>query len=105
MCRWTLRGIFNLYRMEILRCRECGSVDYIIKDQPPHKTAYCTNCGSYIKNIKQEDLTIWFGKYKGMKVSEMNSPDQKSWLLWAFKNASSMLRPHHLEIIMKHLGI
>ena len=90
--------------MEEIVCKKCGSLEYIIKEVPPHKQAICKYCGEYIKNIRQNDFIVWFGKYKGLKLSEFTTIEHISWLNWAVEKAS-MLKDHHKVQIKKHLGV
>jgi rRNA maturation protein Nop10 len=76
-----------------LICQKCGSVttiiDVILEKKGVHLKASCPSCGRFIKFITQsepsgEDI-MPYGKYKGMKVSEIFEEDP-SYALWASEN-------------------
>ena len=90
--------------MEIIYCPKCGCKEYTIHEVPPHRQARCKDCGAYIKNLQQDDLTFWFGKYKGCKLSGMKSIEETKWLHWAYQNATT-LKQHQRVLIAKHLGL
>lgn len=85
-------------------CKKCGLVnDYIVKEQGPHKTAFCTSCDKYIKHLPTSDgLTLFFGKYKGRKLSSLVSKDEISWIEWALNNVE-ILKPAQREAFTNHL--
>lgn len=90
-----------------INCQKCGLVnDYSIKQAGPHQSAYCNNCGSYIKHLPQENkpIVFYFGKYKGMALHDMTLPEHVSWLNW-FLNHATNCNEKMRTAIKKHLGI
>lgn len=77
-----------------LTCKKCGAIgDPIIKDNPPHKSAYCSACGSWITHVRQQpidDFTLYFGKYKDRNVKSMTSKEERQYLVWLYDNATSL---------------
>ena len=72
-------------------CKKCGSVNSItVKQNGVHRSAYCLECGEYIKHITKfenmNDFTLYFGKYKGRQISTMTHRDEASYLRWALEN-------------------
>jgi uncharacterized protein (DUF3820 family) len=86
-----------------ITCNRC------IKDVDPrivkgtHITAYCSECGSYIKHLPkdrshQKDFTLPFGKFKGIAISDMHSKERIDYLKWVLRNVSQ-LKDWQKEII------
>lgn len=38
---------------DMLRCKHCGSIEYVTRENGPHLSAYCSKCGHWIKHIKR----------------------------------------------------
>lgn len=38
---------------DMLRCKHCGNTKYTTRENGPHLSAYCSECGSWIKHIKR----------------------------------------------------
>lgn len=77
--------------MEYIACKICGTIDeYRVEMKGGQKTAYCLNCGEYIKNIPQDDFMIWFGVNKGKHISEID----KGWLKWAVEKCTLLNESH-----------
>ena len=91
--------------MEEVICQRCGLVDdYRTTEAGPHIKAICNGCDRYIKILPQHkstDLTLYFGKYKGRKVSSLTNAQELSWLQWAIENCS--LKPGQKEAFHKQL--
>ena len=78
-----------------LTCNHCSSTsEPRIKESGPHLSAYCGNCGRYIKHIRQQpedDFTLFFGKYKGRNVKSMlTTKEERDYLLWLYDKATSL---------------
>ena len=76
--------------MEI-SCKKCGLVnDFNTKYLKSNNSiqAYCNGCERFIKNIPHsKNETLYFGKYKGLKLSEITD---KPYLLWVERNIISI---------------
>ena len=69
--------------METLTCPKCGSHEYNVVERNTHKTAYCDDCGCYIKHLPQgKPFVFMFGKFKGVPLAEMKSKEQLNYLHW-----------------------
>ena len=97
--------------MEELICKSCGVIDEpIITQHNIHgRKASCKHCGSYIKFLgkersEQSDFTLWFGKYKGTPISQMDTPEKANYLSWAYQNCDA-LKDWQVKIIKKRLGV
>jgi len=91
--------------MDII-CTHCGVLnEYKTIMKNNQNTAWCTCCGSYIKNIPySNENVLHFGKYKGRKIKSMLHKDEANYLHWLLKSEiklSSSLK----ESIIKHLNI
>lgn len=86
-------------------CPKCGSSDYRIEPRGIHKTAFCNDCDSYIKNLPQGvPTTLFFGKYNGRTIESMVHPEEVRYLQWLV--AKPDLKPNSLKLaIEKHLNI
>lgn len=63
-------------------CTKCGSVnDYRTERKANNDVAYCNGCDAYIKNIPRSEPTLYFGKYKDKKVSEIEDINYLRWVL------------------------
>lgn len=70
--------------MKDIICKKCGVINnYRVEENATHKTAYCVDCGAYIKHLPRGDPEFYFGKYKGAKISDCKD---KSYLLWVLEN-------------------
>ena len=74
------------------KCNKCNTfVDYVVIEKSNQHTAYCANCGSYIKNIPHTKtnvhLAMPFGKYKGIEINKITDKD---YLSWALNNMDSL---------------
>jgi len=71
-----------------LVCKKCGTInEYRTEKKSNNLVAYCTACGSYIKNIPYSKPQLHFGKYKGRLIEEMKHPEEVNYLHWVIKNA------------------
>lgn len=67
--------------MEIV-CKNCGSInDYRTEFKGNQLVAHCNGCGSFIKNIPYKEPTLYFGKYKDKKVSDIQDLGYLQWLI------------------------
>jgi uncharacterized Zn finger protein len=92
-----------------MKCLKCSSdLPPIIKETPPHKTAYCANCGQYIKHVRQQpedDFTLFFGKYKDRNVKSMlEVKEEREYLVWLFDKATT-LKDNQRHIIKKLIHV
>lgn len=68
----------------ILFCRKCNQDQPVtIQVKANNHVAYCSVCGSYIKNIPHstEDSQFYFGKYKGTKIKDCKDLQYMKWIL------------------------
>jgi len=90
--------------MENITCSKCQSVnDYKTQQRGIHSTAFCNQCGSYIKNLPQgKPAQLYFGKYKDRLISEMASKEEVAYLGWLL---STDVKPNSLkQAITDHLN-
>lgn len=66
---------------EQIVCPNCQSTDYTTEFKHSQQTAWCKDCGSFIKNIPYKPATFYFGKYKGTPVAECMDADYMEWFL------------------------
>lgn len=68
-------------------CNKCGSVDdFRVELKSNNQVAYCNSCGAYIKNIPYAEPSFYFGRYKGMKVSDLIDVKDVPYLEWYLLN-------------------
>jgi hypothetical protein len=70
--------------MEEVICQRCATInDYFTVPSGPHLKAVCNNCNVYIKFLpqKKELPKLYFGKYVGQYVHEINDVNYLRWLL------------------------
>lgn len=86
-------------------CKKCGLVnEYEVVMKGPHRTAYCSGCGSYIKHLPKESNEMFimpFGKYKGEPLQMMVSEDERRYLVWL--SEQSFVKSNMRRIINDHL--
>lgn len=93
--------------MEDISCKKCGLInDYKIEKRGVHDSAFCNNCGSWIKHLPQKfdpkkEFILPFGKYKGEPLSMMVSDEERRYLQWIIQQ--DWVKPNILEKIKKHL--
>lgn len=78
-----------------IECKECGCIsEPIIKENPPHRSAYCPECGKFnkhIPNLDRDDFVLYFGKYKDRNVKSMlQNKEERSYLVWLYDKATSL---------------
>ncbi len=82
--------------MQDIICTNCGSInDYNVIVKSNQHTAYCNGCKKYIKNIPQEkteNLTMYFGKFKGQKINEIQDKQYLEWVLRASETLNEKYR-------------
>lgn len=75
--------------LEPIVCRKCGTEDnYRVEIKAHNQVAYCKGCGLFIKNIPYTEPTFYFGRYKGSKVSDLDSKEDLQWLEWCLKTVN-----------------
>jgi ribosomal protein L34E len=80
-------------------CRNCGSVDnYITEFKGNQNVAHCNSCGKFIKNIPYKEPTLYFGKYKDKKVSEIQDMQYLQWLI-----DKSVVRANIKDAVVKQI--
>jgi uncharacterized protein (DUF3820 family) len=85
--------------MEQLKCLKCGAVDQFYTEvKANNNVARCSVCDAYIKNIPYSEPTLYFGKYKGKKVSEIEDMQYLKWVLSATKPSESMRKAIQTQI-------
>ena len=68
--------------MDII-CKKCGSINNFRTEKKSNNlVAYCLDCGAYIKNIPYAPPRMYFGKYKGVLISDFNTPQMINYLHW-----------------------
>ena len=80
-----------------LICRKCGSINStnIVEKKfsgGSHHAAYCAGCGAFIKNIPHDAARFYFGKYKGMAISECTDIWYMEWFYREVKKASPYIK-------------
>lgn len=73
-------------------CTRCGSVnDYRTEQAGPHIKAVCNGCDSYLKMLPQQnEPELYFGKYKGRKLSSLVEKEELGWIQWAVRNCTNL---------------
>lgn len=86
-------------------CVHCGLTNnYRIEVKAHNHVAYCNGCGRYIKNIPYaSEPTFYFGRYKGLKVSDLVDPQDISYLEWFLKEIKD-IKPAMKEAIIQQLA-
>jgi hypothetical protein len=80
-----------------LTCKDCGHTGIPATSKNGiHISAYCMECGGFIKHLPQEkienDFILYFGKYKGRNVKSMvgNTKEEFDYLIWLRDNAKNL---------------
>lgn len=85
---------------EIIVCKRCGtSDDYHIEVKSNNHCAYCNGCGMFLKNIPYTEPALYFGKYKGMKISDIHDKPYLEWLM-----ANVQLKGHIKEAVIEQIN-
>jgi uncharacterized protein (DUF3820 family) len=63
-----------------LTCPRCQTSNYTTELKSGNLVATCEN-GHYIKNLPYSEPALYFGKYKGKKVVEIQDVDYLKWVL------------------------
>ena len=86
-----------------IQCPKCSSLEYRVEQRGIHKTAYCTRCDSYIKNLPQgKPAMLYFGKFKDREITTMTSKEEIDYLKWMLNKLD--VKPNSLkEAIVEHL--
>lgn len=58
-------------------CRKCFSPEHYAKEKGNHIGLYCLHCDAWITWISKDtgDYEMWFGKYKGKKLREIETKE------------------------------
>jgi len=63
-------------------CKRCGTADnYHIEIKANNHCAYCNGCGGFIKNIPHVEPRMYFGRYNGMKIEDIDDTPYLKWVL------------------------
>jgi len=63
-------------------CKKCGLINSVhVVEKNGQKTVWCDGCGAYIKNLGYAEDKFYFGKYKGIKVSDCVDKQYMEWFL------------------------
>jgi hypothetical protein len=90
--------------MELI-CTKCGCVnEYRTELKNNQNTAWCTCCGSFIKNIPYAKPALYFGKFKGRTIESMTTKEEAQYLNWLI-TSDFKLNPSLEKHIRKHLNI
>ena len=83
-----------------LHCRNCQKeVSFRTEMKSGQNTAYCNECGKYLKNVPYEkDKYFYVGKYSGICISQI---EDLSYLRWAFDNMK--LSPAYKEAVKNQI--
>jgi len=92
-----------------LACKKCGVIDAPeIRQNGPHKTAFCKSCGAYIKHLSspdRDDFTLFFGMYKDRNIKSMLAdPRERDYLVWLFDKATT-IKDWQKKILQQHLKL
>lgn len=79
--------------MEKLACKKCGLIDVpkIVK-KSNNNVAFCSGCGTYIKNVPHDIPKFYIGKYKGMAISSVTDIGYLEWFLANIEKLSANAR-------------
>lgn len=67
---------------EKIVCPSCGAEDkFTTEFKHSQQTAFCTECGTFIKNIPYQKPRFYFGKYKDVLVEECTDIGYMEWFL------------------------
>lgn len=90
--------------MDPIKCKRCETINFYFEEKRgPHLTAICASCGSYIKHLgKNKPFVMPFGRFKGRKLSSLNSREEKNYLNWVLENLE--LKKVMKEKIINHLN-
>lgn len=65
---------------ETLFCGHCNKqVGYYTELKSNQNTAWCNECGGFIKNIPYQKPALYVGKYKGKLIEEINDLNYLQW--------------------------
>ena len=80
-----------------LTCKHCGHTGIPATAKNAfHISAYCMECGCYIKHLPQDkldgDFILYFGKYKGRSVKSMvgSTKEEFQYLCWLRDNGTNL---------------
>lgn len=63
-----------------LTCPRCGTSNYTTELKANNLVATCEN-GHFIKNLPYSEPALYFGKYKGKKVAEIEDVGYLKWVI------------------------
>lgn len=84
-----------------LFCKHCNKEQAVqIEVKANNHVAYCTGCGSYVKNIphSSQDVEFYVGKYKGTKVRECSDLSYLQWFRLNVKMSERMAEEVSMRI-------
>lgn len=68
--------------METIKCPKCGATDqYYTELKANNNVARCSICDAFIKNIPYQQPALYFGKYKGKKIADIEDIEYLKWVL------------------------
>jgi hypothetical protein len=80
-----------------LTCKSCGHTGIpATQKNNIHISAYCMECGCFIKHLPQDkndgDFILYFGKYKGRNVKSMvgSTKEEFQYLCWLRDNGTNL---------------
>lgn len=79
-----------------LTCKNCGLIDSpLVRENPPHFSAFCKGCGKWIKHVsvdrKVNDFTLYFGKFKDRNIQSMlQDKQEREYLVWLYDKATTI---------------
>lgn len=88
-----------------LFCKKCGqNCNVFIEVKSNNHCAYCSQCGGFIQNVPYDEPRMYFGRYKDMKIEDI---DDKPYLQWVLDNTdvSGRIREAievHIKTIQKN---
>lgn len=86
--------------MQELKCLKCGAVNQFYTElKANNNVARCSMCDAFIKNIPQgAEPTLFFGKYKGKKVSDIEDMPYLKWVISTTNPAETLRKAIQAQI-------
>ena len=85
----------------VLKCTHCGSEEIEYTQQSIHRKATCKKCNKFIKFVSQSEPFIYFGKFSGCRVSEI---DDKDYLVWLIEKSNIKISNKLFENIKQRIS-
>lgn len=74
-------------------CKRCGTVNnYTVEIKSNNHCAYCNQCGGFIKNLPYAEPSFYFGRYKNIKVSDVDDVPYLQWFIDNIKDIKDTFR-------------